>query len=113
MRVLVCGGRDYDDYETVIKCLDAVHQQYGVTLLIEGGANGADAHGGIWADNNGVPRCTMWAQWERYGKAAGPVRNQAMIDLLHPDCVVAFPGGKGTQNMIGIAQHAGVTVWRV
>ena len=113
MRVLVCGGRDYDDYDTVIYCLDAVHNEYGVTLLVEGGANGADAHGGIWADNNQIPRCTMWANWTKQGRKAGPIRNQNMLDLLHPDCVVAFPGGKGTSNMIRLAEQSGVTVWRV
>jgi len=113
MRVIVCGGRDYQDYDKVIRCMDALHRKHGVTLVIEGGANGADAHGGIWADNNQIPRCTMRANWEKQDNDAEPIRNQNMLDLLFPDCVVAFPGGKGTANMVRKAKAAGVNVWEV
>lgn len=113
MRVLVCGGRDYQDYERVIAALDALHKKHGVTMVIESGANGADAHGGIWADNNGIPRCTMFANWDKFGNKAGPIRNQAMIDHLKPNCVVAFPGGAGTRDMVARAKSSGVKVWEV
>jgi len=113
VRVLVCGGRDYQDYNRVISALDAVHAKRRITLIIEGGANGADSHAAIWADNNGIPRCVFPANWEFHGKRAGPIRNQVMIEVMKPDGVVAFPGGRGTADMIRRARDARITVWEV
>lgn len=113
MRVIVCGGRDYQDYKHVIACLDALRAKHGIELVIEGGANGADSHGGIWADNNGITRCTVHANWNKHGNRAGPIRNGDMLEKLNPDCVVAFPGGAGTADMVRQAKAAGVKVWEV
>ena len=113
MKVIVCGGRDYQDYERICKALDALHKKHGIDLLIEGGANGADAHAGIWADNAGVPRCTLHANWKFHGAKAGPTRNGHMLEFMQPDCVVAFPGGAGTADMVRQAKAAGVNVWEV
>ena len=109
MKIIVCGGRDYEDYETLTRVLDGVHQRNTVTMLIEGGAKGADAHAATWADNNGIPRVTCNANWKYHGKKAGPVRNKVMLSL-NPDGVVAFPGGIGTAGMIELAKAAGVKV---
>jgi len=111
MKIIVCGGRNYHDWQFICKCLDHLHSKKGITLLIEGGANGADAHAGIWADNNGVNRITAHANWNYHGGKAGPIRNQLMMSL-NPDGVVAFDGGRGTKSMISIAEKAGVKVWR-
>lgn len=112
MRVLVCGGRDFQDFDFLIDRLNALHQKHGVTIIIEGGANGADAHAAIWADTTGIPRCQMPANWRKHGNGAGPIRNKAMLDLLKPDVVVAFDGGKGTSNMVELAKKTeGVKVW--
>lgn len=113
LRVIVCGGRDYQDYDKVCSCLTALRDKHGIELIIEGGANGADAHAGIWADRNKIPRVTMRANWHHHGHKAGPIRNGNMIDLLSPDCVVAFPGGRGTEDMVRQAKLAGLKVWEV
>lgn len=113
MKVIVCGGRDYQDYDRVIKCLDALNAKHGIDLIIEGGANGADSHGAIWAENNKIPRCTWNANWNGYGKKAGPMRNTHMLHFMEPDCVVAFPGGAGTADMVNQAKACGVKVWEV
>lgn len=63
--------------------------------------------------NAEVPRCTMHANWDKQGRKAGPIRNQNMIDLMAPDAVIAFPGGRGTQGMIDLAKKNGVNVWEV
>lgn len=113
VKVIVCGGRDYQEYDNVIRCLDALHRKHGIDLIIEGGANGADAHAGIWAMNNKIPRCTFHANWDQHGRKAGPIRNSEMLTFMNPDCVVAFPGGKGTYDMVCQAKRAGVKVWEV
>jgi hypothetical protein len=109
-RVLVCGGRDYYHPHIVARVLDDVRQQLGHFELIEGGARGADRAAREWAQARQVPYLTVEADWELHGKAAGPIRNRKML-RLQPDLVVAFPGGRGTQNMAHLAQQAGVQVW--
>jgi predicted Rossmann-fold nucleotide-binding protein len=96
MRVLVCGGRDYSDAAAVRRALQAVHDKYLIGLIIEGGALGADRLARQWAIDNGVPYCTY---------------NERMIIEGEPDAVVAFPGGRGTADMVGKAKAAGIKVW--
>jgi len=113
LRILVCGGRDFQDWKLVVKSLDAVHAKNGIELIIEGGAKGADGHAAIWADNNLIPRMTFHANWKHLGKNAGPIRNSNMLVYGQPDGVVAFEGGTGTENMVGQAKEAGIPVWEV
>lgn len=110
MRLLVCGGRDYADKVRVFAELDAVRRRFNVTLVIHGGQTGADTLAGAWGILRGVPVRSFPAQWTKYGKAAGPMRNQQMLDEGQPDLVVAFPGDIGTANMVGKARRYGVPV---
>lgn len=110
MRVLVCGGRDYDDWDTLNKKLNTYHFYYGFGCLIHGDANGADTLAGIWAQNHEIPLEVYPADWKTHGKAAGPIRNKQMLEEGKPDLVLAFPGGRGTKNMVDQANKAGVKV---
>lgn len=110
MRVLVCGGRDFADVHLFKAAMDALHARTPITLIIQGGAQGADKMGGYWATKNAVPCRVFEADWDKHGKGAGHIRNQQMLDEGHPDLVVAFPGGRGTANMIERARKAGVAV---
>lgn len=113
VRILVCGGRDYSDKSTVFATLDAVSRGKPVTL-IEGGATGADTLAREWRRSTGRGETiTVKADWTRHGRAAGPIRNQRMIDLYKPDIVIAFPGGRGTSDMMRRAEAARVTTIRV
>lgn len=112
MKLIVCGGRDYQDFERLIAVLDAVHAKRKITMLIEGGANGADAHAATWAEQNKIPRVTCHANWRHLGGYAGPARNKLMLDL-GADGVVAFPGGKGTASMVSLAKGRGVKVMEI
>ena len=113
MRVIVCGGRNYNDHVKICESLNAMHHKHGIDLIIEGGANGADAHAATWATNNEVPRCTFHANWKKLGKRAGPVRNENMIVLGKGDCLIAFSGGIGTKSMTSLARKHGLLVWEV
>lgn len=110
MKVLVCGGRDYADSEFLNDCLDRVHAKRGITQVIHGGATGADRLAGAWAASRGVAVAVFMADWDGFGRAAGPMRNKKMLEQK-PDVVVAFAGGRGTSDMIKQASSAGVTVW--
>lgn len=111
MKLLVTGGRDYADRDAVFAALDRVDAKRKVFLLIHGAAPGADTLADEWAEARGVARAQCPADWKREGKAAGPLRNQRMLDLMAPDGVVAFPGGVGTADMVKRALAAGYKVW--
>ncbi len=111
MKVLVCGGRDFRGMDLLCEVLDAIHQEEGpIATIIEGGANGADNLAQLWAKGRGLEVETFNAKWDKHGKYAGPIRNQEMLDKGVPDLVVAFPGGKGTKDMVTRAQKQGFTV---
>ena len=109
MRILVCGGRNYRDPDAVYSALD----YYSPTCVIEGGASGADCYAAEWADKTGTPHIQFNAKWEKYGKSAGPIRNREMVVKGRPDLVIAFPGGRGTENLIKVANSYGVKVIRL
>jgi predicted Rossmann-fold nucleotide-binding protein len=111
MILIVCGGRDYNNLAAVEHALYVVHAKKGITLLVEGGARGADQLARAWAIKNGVPHKTEEADWRTHGRAAGPIRNGLMLAKYKPDGVVAFPGGSGTADMMAQARAAGVKVW--
>lgn len=112
MKVLVCGGRDFNDAMTLGSWLGGIHKQHGITLLIEGGARGADYMARKFAEWAGIPVKSFPADWSQ-GKSAGPVRNRQMLTEGKPDLVVAFPGGKGTADMVRQANAAGIKVLEI
>ena len=112
-KILVCGGRDFDDFDLVCKCLDAVNKKYGISLIIHGNANGADLLSSKWATLRKVKQLPFHANWDLYGNKAGPIRNSIMLKEGKPDAVIAFKGGKGTLDMIKKAENNGLIVWRL
>lgn len=110
-RLLVCGGRDYADRERVFDALDRVRMKHATMRIAQGGADGADALARAWAEERRVPCGTWAASWDEYGRAAGPLRNQQLLNEFKPEGVIAFPGGAGTEDMVRRARAAGVPVW--
>lgn len=113
MKVLVCGGQRYSDALTLGSWLGGVQRDHGITEIIQGGATGADFLARQYADFQNIPVRTFEAEWDRLGKAAGPIRNRQMLDEGKPDIVVAFPGGNGTADMVRQAKRAGVKVLEI
>lgn len=110
MKVLVCGGRDFRSPAQVFRALDDLHARMPITELMQGGAAGVDRFAQEWATTKpDIKRYVCKADWGAYGKAAGPMRNQRMIEWK-PDVVVAFPGGRGTADMVKRADSAGIPV---
>lgn len=108
--VIVCGGRDFYDYKLLDECLSDLHADINITRLIHGDANGADKLAGQWAKYFHIETIAVPAKWGQYGSAAGAIRNAIMLDLYSPYMVIAFKGGKGTANMIKLAEANGTTV---
>lgn len=113
MRILVCGGRDYLNWAKMGNVLSQLFND-GDTL-IHGASKGADFMSEYTVRRYGF-KVTVErypADWDKHGKKAGIVRNSKMLVEGKPDLVVAFPGGRGTDNMISIAKTAGVKVIEV
>jgi hypothetical protein len=114
MRVLVCGGRDYRDRDHVNNELIRLNHRRGpFSVIIHGAATGADHEAMLWAEMMGIKHKPVAAEWEKLGKAAGPARNQRMIDEGKPELVIAFPGGSGTADCVRRAEKAGIEVIRI
>lgn len=116
-RVLVCGSRDWTDRDAVFQVLDTIHENSGIVRIIEGDCRGADRMAGEWAREEGVSLGVYPADWQTHKKAAGPIRNQQMLDSEEPTMVVAFhddiDASKGTADMVRRARKAGVFVYLV
>lgn len=112
MKVLVCGGRNFDNIAFIWRTLDRLHEDTPISELIHGGARGADTIAGDWAKTKPVKRWICKADWEKHGKSAGTRRNARMLEW-EPDLVVAFPGGRGTADMVRRSKEAGVKVIEV
>ena len=115
MRVLVCGDRNWTDCERVrIELLNLWNQHKEGLIVIEGEARGADTCAAIAARKEGFNLERYPAEWNKYGKAAGHIRNQQMLDEGTPNLVLAFHDNleqsKGTKHMVGIARKAGIEV---
>jgi YspA, cpYpsA-related SLOG family len=109
IRLLVCGGRDYRDRGRLFGILSALNP----AIVIHGAARGADALADEWARSHAVGIKSFPADWALHGKSAGVRRNAIMLHEGHPTLVVAFPGGRGTEDMVRRALLAGVTVLRI
>ena len=113
MRVLVCGGRNFDDHERLYAVLDFVAREAEDALdpidtLIHGEASGADHLAACWATSHKLKVEGYRADWHNLGAAAGPIRNAKMLTEGKPDLVIAFPGGRGTADMVRRAKAAGI-----
>jgi hypothetical protein len=120
MNVLVCGGRDFRDQACVDRVLDIVLGNCAAPTLIHGNATGADTLADNWAISRNAQDGTEWckrevypADWAQHGNAAGPIRNAEMLKRGEPQLVIAFPGGRGTADMVSKARAAGVLVLQV
>jgi hypothetical protein len=114
VRVLVCGGRYFEDWDLLDRTLtEWYHTQGTEPLLIHGAARGADQMAGNWATVNSCPMQVFPADWDKHGRAAGILRNIQMLEEGKPDLVFAFPGGRGTAHMKKIAREKGVEVREV
>lgn len=103
MRILFCGDRNWTNYKVIADVMGDLRP----SVVIEGEASGADTMAAEAADYFGIPVLPFTANWEKYGSAAGPIRNNQMLKEGRPDLVVAFhndlQNSKGTLNMVNQA----------
>lgn len=112
LRVLICGDREWENIRLILDHLKLLHLQCGFDVLIEGEARGADTIARNCGKYIGMTVLRYPANWKKYKLAAGPIRNQQMLDEGKPDLVVAFHNNitesKGTKDMIERTKKAGI-----
>ena len=113
MKALVCGGRNYNNHKILNAALNKFHRDLNINCIIEGGARGADKLANTWATSNGINTETYPANWNKYGKRAGYLRNVQMAEEGKPDLIIAFPGGIGTNMMINIGREKMIRTFMV
>ena len=115
MIVLCCGSRYWDNIKKIEKEYDRIEDGgHRIQLVIEGEADGADKLSRAVAERRGIPVCGFFANWAKFGRAAGPIRNGSQIRFIKPDIVLAFHArieeSKGTKNMVDQAKRKGIKV---
>jgi YspA, cpYpsA-related SLOG family len=100
-RVLVCGGRDYQDWHRVAGTLRRLRDSSPIGLIIHGCDRGAATLAVRWTLSMGVPTSGFDADFRSHGPAAERLRNERMIVESKPDLVIAFPGG--VEFFVGLA----------
>ena len=110
MIVFVTGGRDYDRQDIVDFALSRLNMKTPITLVCHGSCpyGGADALAERWAQEHEVPYVGVPAEFKKYGRKAGPMRNARVLKEYTPDLVVHFPGGRGTADALRKATAAGI-----
>lgn len=110
MRFTVTGGRDYWN-RVIIWDVLSLFPRRGTELLV-GDASGLDTVAAEFGEKLGFSVTKFVADWKNHGLAAGPIRNKNIL-AKEPSFVIAFPGGKGTENMVKQAKEKGILVFRV
>ena len=106
MKLIIAGGRHHHLSQENYRQLQELKD---ISLVICGGASGVDSDAKTWAESHNIPVKTFEAQWQSYGKMAGPLRNKEMAK--NAEALAIFPGGKGTESMFKEAQKKGLTIY--
>ena len=114
IRIIIAGTRSFDNYALLRKTMCSLFGQVPPSQIeiISGHCpTGADSLGELFARRNGIRLTLFPADWTKYGKAAGPIRNKQMAEYAAPDgyCVIFWDGNsRGSRNMVVEAKNAGL-----
>lgn len=120
-RIIICGGRHFNDYEALESLVNSALTEKGLDSneveIVSGHCEGADMLGELYAEKHGIVCKAFPAEWEKYGRAAGPIRNSQMIEYASESAipiVVAFvsPRTKGTTDTVNKAIKRGFSIFR-
>lgn len=114
MKVIVAGSRNFTNYDFL--CAAISRSGFDITTVICGGAKGVDSLGEKWAENHKADIEYYRPDWDRYGKRAGMVRNEAMLKAALPDgalIVIIVNNSPGSTGMLNLAKAAGLKYYAV
>lgn len=110
-RLLVCGGRDFEDEAAAFRALDAADALRPVELVIHGGEKGADALAARWAALRGRQCKVIRADWTMLGKDGAQDRNAALLSAGQPNGILALSEDSRTVALVRKARACGLPVW--
>lgn len=117
MRVVVTGSRHWLDARAVrmsldeyFNCVAEVDHGSAIARVAAGDATGVDDAAIMWARSKGLECAVYPAEWTRYGRIAGPARNERMLLAERPTALLAFPGGAGTDDCVKRARRLGILI---
>lgn len=115
-KVIICGSREFDDYDLLKEKCDNIlskKKEAGEEIvIISGCSRGADKLGEKYAEESGYEVLKFPANWEKYGKKAGYLRNEKMAEEANA-CIAFLKSGeecKGTKNMISLARKKNLLI---
>lgn len=108
MKTIIAGGRDITEWFHLQEAIEAYWNE--ITEVVSGGATGVDALGERFARECGIPIVQFKADWKRYGKMAGPMRNREMAEYAEALLAIWDGESRGTANMIEEATKRGLFV---
>jgi hypothetical protein len=102
VKTIIAGSRNIEDYDLLCRLI--AESGFDITEVVSGKCpTGVDALGERWALENGVPVIPFYADWKKYGRAAGPKRNDAMSKYADSLIYIWDLKSRGTRNMINLA----------
>ena len=119
-KVLICGGRHFNNYKLLEEGVDNILKLFTLDEnleIVSGHAEGTDTLGEMYAQNHNYSLKTFPADWKKYGRSAGPIRNKQMIDYIkeYNSLLIAFVSDntKGTKNTISLAKKDNIPVFEI
>ena len=110
--IAIVGSRDFNNKAYMKEKLNSLGNKLdGVKCIVSGGAKGADSYGEQWAKINGYEKLIFNADWNKFGRSAGPIRNTYIVQ--NSDLIIAFPrsdpnNSRGTYDTIKNARKANI-----
>lgn len=113
MHLLIAGSRNYKDAEFIYSRIDLIRDNHYITKIIAGGATGVDQVAKEYAKEHNIPFEKYKADWDKYGKAAGPIRNKQMVDAADIILAIRYNYSPGTSNTLKLAKKAELKIYKV
>ncbi len=116
MKVIVAGLRRFNDYDLFKSKIEKtiIDNEINITELVSGGASGVDSMAERYANENGISVKVFQADWKKYGRGAGPLRNKEMAEYVgEKGALIAFWDfrSKGTGSMIRISEKLKLRIY--
>lgn len=109
MKVIIAGSRTISDYYRIMETI--VDSEFEITEVVSGGASGVDECGEMYASAFNLPLCKFPANWPKYGKSAGMIRNEEMAKYADALILVWDGKSKGSAGMKRIAERYNLLVF--
>lgn len=100
MRCIIAGSRNYNYMYKLEEVINT--SEFEITEVVSGGCRGVDQLGERWAREHNIPIKQFPADWQKYGKRAGPIRNRLMGEYADAGVILAYPDSRGSHNMLDV-----------